>query len=156
MRYDPASQPDNEMGYYLESRFEEWNECILRPLAYYCLHYPSTKPPTPSIVALAQRHMTLCENCILRCANYDRHGGTWLVLRRAFRSTLIILAAVVAYGPVQPPETWRELTSTTIITLTRWSAGVRDLQRMRRVLERVLSAVCDAEASRMVVENEAE
>ncbi|SPO01982.1 uncharacterized protein DNG_04655 [Cephalotrichum gorgonifer] len=152
MRYDPASQPNNEMGYYLEGRFEEWNECILRPLVYYCLHYPPTKPPTPSIVALAQRDMTLCENCILRCANHDRHGGTWVVLRRAFRCTLIMLAAVVADGPLRPPENWRELTSTSIGTFSKWSVGVRDLQRMRRVLERVFRAVCEVVATRMPVE----
>lgn len=153
MRYDAASQPHNEMGYYLESRLEEWNECILRPLVYYCLHYPPSKPPTPSITALAQRDMTLCVNCILRCASYDRHGGTWVVLRRAFRCTLIMLAAVVADGPLRPPENWRELTRTSIATLARWSVGARDLQRMRRVLERVFCAVCNLEADIMLVES---
>jgi hypothetical protein len=152
MHYDPDSQPNNEMGYYLEGRFEEWSECILRPLVYYCLHYPSTKPPTPSIVALAQRSMTICGNCILRCASHGRHGGTWALLRRAFRCTLIMLAAVVADGPLRPPENWQELTRTSIATLTRWSVGVRDLQRMRRVMERVFRAVCDIDATRMPVE----
>ena len=152
MRYDPSSQPNNEMAYYLEGRFEEWNECILRPLVYYCLHYPPAKPPTPAIAALAQRDMTLCVNCITRCAHHDRHGATWAVLRRTFRCTLIILAAVVADGPLRPPENWRELTSISIATLTRWSVGVRDLQRMRRVLDRVFRAVCNVEDARMPVE----
>src|SRR5687767_9412805 len=109
MRYDPSSQPNNEMGYYLEGRFEEWNESILRPLVYYCLHHPPEKPPTSSIAALAQRYMTLCVDSITRCSNHDRHGGTWFVLRRAFRCTLVILAAVVADGPLRPPENWPEL-----------------------------------------------
>ena len=149
MRYDPASRPNNEMAYYLEGRFEEWNEYILRPLAYYCLHHPPTKPPTPSIAALAQRHMTLCASCIVRCASHNRHGGTWMVLRRAFRCALIMLAAVVADGPLRPPENCRELTRLLLATLARWSAGVRDLQRMKRVLERVFNAVCELEATRM-------
>lgn len=152
MRYDPASRPDNEMGYYLEGRFEEWNECILRPLVYYCLHHPPAEPPPPPVAALAQRHMALCATCILRCADHGRHGGTWLVLRRAFRCTLIVLAAVVAGPPPRPPENWRELARTSIATLRRWEAGVRDLQRMRRVLERVFRAVCDVEDARMPVE----
>ena len=153
MRYDPASQPNNEMAYYLEGRFEEWNECILRPLVYYCLHYPSTKPPTPSIAALAQRGVTLCVNCIMRYTRHDRHGNTWVVLRRIFRCALIILATVIADGPLRPPENWRELTNISIATLSRWSTGVRDLQRMRRVLERVFHAVCDIEASRMPIDD---
>ena len=140
------------MGYYLEGRFEEWNEFILRPLLYYCLHYPPAKPPTPSVVALAQRGMALCATCILRCATHDRHGGTWVVLRRAFRCTLIILAAVVADGPLRPPGDWQELTRTSIATFVRWSAGLRDLQRMRRVLERVFRAVCRLEATRTSID----
>lgn len=143
MRYDPASQPDNEMGYYLESRFEEWNESIIRPLVYYCLHHPPTRPPTPAIADLAQCYMELCVDCITRSSSYDRHGGTWFVLRRAFRFTLVILAAVVADGALRPPNNWRELSQTTINTLTRWSPGVRDLQRMRRVLDRVYRSVCE-------------
>lgn len=144
MRYDPASQPNNEMGYYLEGRFEEWNEFILRPLVYYCLHYPPAEPPTPTITALAQRYMALCNDCIVRCSTYDRHGGTWFVLRRTFRCTLVVLAAVVADGPLRPPENWQDLSRLTLATLARWSSGVRDLQRMHMVLERVFHAVCDA------------
>jgi hypothetical protein len=143
MRYDPTSQPNNEMAYYLEGRFEEWNEVILRPLVYYCLHHPIERPPTPSIATLAQRYMTLCVDSIMRCVNHDRHGGTWFILRRAFRCTLVILAAVVADGTLRPPENWQDLSQTTLATLRRWSAGVRDLQRMRQVLDRVLRAVCD-------------
>lgn len=154
MRYDPTSQPNNEMAYYLEGRMEEWNECILRPLVYYCLHSPPGKPPPPAIVALGQRDMTLCVNCIMRCASHGRHGGTWVVLRRTFRCTLIILAAVLAEGPLRPPENWQELTGVSIATLRRWAPGVRDLQRMGRVLERVFRAVCEVDASRMPVEVE--
>lgn len=148
MRYDPASQPNNEMSYYLEGRFEEWNEFILRPLVYYCLHVPPTKHPSLDIAALAQDYMTLCTDCIMRCSHYDRHGGTWFVLRRAMRCSLVILATVVADGPLRPPENWQELSRVAIATLARWSVGVRDLQRMHQVLERVFYAVCDLEASR--------
>lgn len=154
MRWDPASQPNNEMAYYLEGRFEEWNECILRPLVYYCLHHPADAPPAPAVASLAQRDMTLCVNCIMRCASHGRHGGTWVVLRRTFRCTLIVLAAVVAGGPLQPPGNWRELTRISIATLGKWSVGVRDLQRMRRVLQRVFAAVCDSEDIRMPVEGQ--
>jgi len=157
MRYDPASQPNNEMAYYLEGRFEEWNEYVLRPLVYYCLHHPPTKPPTLSIASLAQRHMALCASCIVRCASHGRHGGTWMVLRRAFRCALIMLAAVVAAvgadgrGPslLRPPVNWTELTRLLLATLARWEVGVRDLQRMRSVLERVFRAVCVWESTRM-------
>lgn len=154
MRYDPSSKQNNEMGYYLQSRFEEWSECILRPLAYYCLHHPPTRPPSPAVATLAQHHMALCEDCILRCASYDRHGGTWMVLRRAFRSTVVMLAAVVAGGAVRPPANWRELAGVSIETFARWAVGVRDLQRMGRVLERVFGAVCELEDGRMEVEGE--
>jgi hypothetical protein len=149
MRYDPVSRPNNEMGYYLEGRFEEWNECILRPLVYYCLHYPPNKPPTHTIAALAQRYMTLCVICIMRCANHDRHGGTRVVLCRAFRCALIMMAAVVADGPLQPPDNWRELTNILVATVTRWSTGAQDLQRMRGVLQRVFNAVCGIEIARI-------
>lgn len=105
-------------------------------------------------MALAQRDMTLCMNCIQRCANHDRHGGTWAVLRRAFRCTLIMLAAVVADGPLQPPENWQELATTSIATFARWSPGVRDVQRMRRVLQRVFRAVCETKATEMAVDGQ--
>ena len=155
MRYDPSSQPNNEMGYYLEGRFEEWNESILRPLVYYCLHHPAKNPPSPTIVALAQQYMTLCTDCIMRCSTHDRHGGTWFIIRRSFRCTLVILAAVVAEEPLQPPQNWKELSRMTIETLKRWSPGVKDLQRMRRVLERVFNAVCERETGRASREGQA-
>lgn len=145
MRYEPTTAPSNEMGFYLMSRFEEWSECVLRPLAYYALHRPAPAP----VATLAQRHMALCERCILRCAGYDRHGGTWMVLRRAFRCALVMLAAVVAGGPVKAPEAWRELVGTAIGTLRRWEGGARDLGRMRRVLERAFWRVCEVVEERM-------
>lgn len=81
---------------YHESRFEGWDECILRPLVYYCLHYLPAKPPTSSIVALAQRDMVLCVNYVLRYAECDHHDSTWVVLRRAFRCMLMRAAGGLA------------------------------------------------------------
>ncbi|SPO01821.1 uncharacterized protein DNG_04494 [Cephalotrichum gorgonifer] len=148
IKFEPTNYPPNELAFYLQGRFEDWRECISRPLLYSYLHHPPHLSPSPQVIDVAQQEVALCADIILRSVNHHRHGGTWFVCRAAFRSAVLVLAVIVKGGEVRAPDNWWDLVKFSITTLERWSTEAVDLGRMKDSLEGLLNAVCERTGGR--------
>ncbi|KAF2176434.1 hypothetical protein K469DRAFT_678604 [Zopfia rhizophila CBS 207.26] len=143
IRFDPSGQPNNELSFYLQGRFQDWREYILRPLLYYALHHPTEHKPTQQILACAQESVNVCANSIIYNNHHYRHGGTWFTCRRTFTAALIILAVVLkGERGLQPPANWHSLMKMALTTLGRWGAEAADVEHMRVTLERLFQETC--------------
>lgn len=140
LRFDESGPPENEFSFYLQGRFGEWKDYVLRPLIYYAIH--TTTQVRPEILALAQQGIDGCAAVILRNAHHQRHGGTWFVTRRMFSSALTILAVVIRAGDVVPPANWPAFVRLALTVLSRWSGECHDVEKMRQALEDLFARVC--------------
>ena len=138
--FDHLQHPNDEYSFFLQSRFLDWRETALRPLLYIFLH-DSSSPPRHDVLELSREAVSIAADIVLRCDHHHRHGGTWLIARKAFLCALLILAVVVKNGEVKPPPEWHNLIRIALKTLERWSSKSSDIQLMREVLEKVFASV---------------
>lgn len=142
IRFDPAAEPDNELSFYLQGRFYEWRDHILRPFLYYVLHRNATQAMTPRILSCAQQCVLACANGIPYYDRHHRHGGTWFVCRAMFTFAMTILAVVIGGDQdLRPPTDWDALLDTAISMLRRWESQASDVGVMRSLLERLVTTV---------------
>lgn len=143
IRFQETEPAANEFSFYLQARFGEWTDLVLRPLIYYTIHTTHNQIH-PEIINLAQQGIDGCATAIQRnFSHHHRHGGTWFVTRRMFSGALTILAAVVCDRHALPPTDWPSLIMLAHSFLARWSGESCDVERMRQVLEDVFYRVCN-------------
>ncbi|KAJ9137458.1 C6 transcription factor [Pleurostoma richardsiae] len=133
----------HELSFYLQGRFLEWREYLLRPFVYYALHQPLEAAGIgPYVGALAQQGVDLCAEMIPRHAHHHRHGGTWFVVRQTWMCAVILLACALRRGEARPPQNWPTLVKAALRTISRWKDDASDIQHMHAVLSRLFHDVC--------------
>ncbi|KIV93431.1 hypothetical protein PV10_04644 [Exophiala mesophila] len=167
LKLDATATQYQSLSFYLESRFQDWREYILRPLLYCALHQ-NHQPPTLEngsvtnqasrsaaphanshetyvhITRLAQQHVALSAQLIPQAFEHGRYGGTWQLCRRTFTGAMAILASVIS-PHLQAPDMWRHLCELAIKYLALWSAEAKSVEAMHRVLENLLRRVLDGQ-----------
>jgi len=145
IRFETAGQPDNELSFFLQGRFYQWRAYVLTPLLYCVLHNRDHQTMSPDVLTYAQEAVEVCANSILHNNNCHRHGGTWFVCRGSFSSALLILGVVLKANPeLAPPAGWDALVIIAINTLQRWESQSGEVRRLRKSLEQLAFAICDA------------
>ncbi|KAI1372746.1 hypothetical protein F4677DRAFT_456315 [Hypoxylon crocopeplum] len=153
---DCPGRPGNELSFFLQTRYLCVIELLYRPLLYCALHYhPSrTRVHYTDLFPLAQQSINASCILIRLVATHHCHGGTWILTRRSFGCSLL-LVAVARYkfhkgGPenrlsplgghcFQLPPDWLGVLRMTLASLRRWEgSGARDVQWMRETLERLI------------------
>ncbi|KEF59381.1 uncharacterized protein A1O9_04225 [Exophiala aquamarina CBS 119918] len=141
LQFSNTAPKPQSLSFYLESRFQDWREYILRPLLYCALHHNwrQTRPQQlPPVIAAA--HIALCAHLIPRAFEHGRFGGVWLLCRRTFTCGMAIIASVIS-DELQGPEDWVDLCRLAIRFLAQWGAEARTVEAMRRVLEGLFERV---------------
>lgn len=163
IKFSDAEMPDNELAFFLKTRYLGCLEWISRPFLFYSITVAIFRPdPTVDsssavqlqvVTLLAQQCVDVCEQLIAIVSRHHRHGGIWALLRRSFGAALLLLAAAVSVTGVerrespglvtislQPSDDWQGSVGLAIATIRKWENGVADLCWMRQVLERLLEA----------------
>lgn len=162
LQFDGSATQHRSLSFYLESRFQDWREYILRPMLYCALHSDQLRPvntsklpSTPStpirlsastvseITKLAQEHIALCAELIPLASEHGRYGGTWLLCRRTFTCAMAILASVIADN-LQPPDNWTQLIQEALEYLRQWTPEAKSVEAMCGLLERLFGRVRQA------------
>lgn len=139
IRFERLGQAENEYAFFLQHRFLDWRENILRPLLYIFLHHPGQLPC--EVVQCGREAMQIASELIILSSQHHRHGSIWFVAYRTFACAMLILAVVIRYGDAEAPADWQWLITLALQTLRRWGLEARDIALMHTVLERLYTAV---------------
>lgn len=141
VRFDYTAEPDNELAFYLQGRFNQWRTYVSMPVLYYVLHRTDTQVLTSEILGFAQASIAVCVDTIVRSDRHNRHGGTWFCCRGTFLHALLIVGVVLRadINLVAPPN-WIDLVLLSISTLRKWEAQSTNILKLRTILEQLLSA----------------
>lgn len=136
------SESKNELGLHIRSRYLQCRMWIFRPFLHIMVH------ATPATLAEHRHHIeplaSTCLDSCMECINdvtfHHRHHGTWYVVRGAFASSLLLMAAAKA-GSVSMPSAWREGVNRTIKIIKLWDGHCRNLQISGEILETLLRQI---------------
>ncbi|KAI0376031.1 hypothetical protein F5Y04DRAFT_274053 [Hypomontagnella monticulosa] len=151
--------PGNELSFFLQTRYLCVIEWLHRPFLY-CIIYSNSLAQTSDyepLIRLAQRGIEASCALIRIIAAHHRHGGIWSLARRSFGCSLLLIASArynlqndnpgnqASFSMrryVRLPPGWRILVQITLATIRIWEgSGARDLQWMRKTLERLMELV---------------
>ncbi|KAJ8112654.1 hypothetical protein OPT61_g5025 [Boeremia exigua] len=142
IRFDQAGQPDNELSFYLQGRFDKWRIYVSMPVLYYVLHRTESQELAPEVLKFAQDSIAVYANSIVHTDQQNRHGGTWLCCRNTFSLALLILGVVLkADASLVPPRNWNQIVLLSISTLKKWESCAPDIYMLRTTLEQLWTAV---------------
>lgn len=145
LHLDPLTPADNELSFFLQGRFFEWRDYILRPLLFYVFHRPADQMLSPEILKCAQECVSACAEGIEHYSHHHRHGSTWHICRRTFTFALLLIGIVIKDDPrLSAPSNWQCLVTVSIATLRKWGSGEHpDLHLMWSTLESALGIISD-------------
>ena len=158
IRFDYNEPPDNELVYYIKSRFQLWQVIISRPVLYHMAHrldsdacQQRTTGATTTLLenepmelakSIARHCISTSADIILQYPYHHRHGGTWMACHGLFAQAMNILAAALSLGQVELPPDWPEIVKVAHHVLLRWSQEAADIDWMRTTLLHSFTAVC--------------
>lgn len=130
------SESTNELGLHIRSRYLLCRSWIFRPFLYIMVHAtPATLAEhRKNIEPLAYTCLETCMDCINDVTFHHRHHGTWYMVRVAFASALLILAAAKARFVSMPPG-WRDAIRRARVIVNRWNAESKNLQVSANILD---------------------
>lgn len=97
-------------------------------------------------VASARKGFQLCVERIERneAGFYQRHHGTWLMLRSCTRSALVLIAGARSHASSLLPKNWEAAVQSTLQLLRYWREESGDVMDRLEILETLMGArVCD-------------
>lgn len=142
IRFEESGLPDNELSFYLQGRFMEWREYVMRPILFYVLHRDTGSTCQPHILALAQKHVDLCADIISHSTYHHHHGGTWFVARHSFSCAVLILAVVQSPADLCPPRNWMDIVRYVIKYLATMGTMALNVAEMGVILQRLFVDIC--------------
>lgn len=93
---------DNELKYFLRSRYYLISELLYRPFLCYAIH--STTEVSVEVMELAHKGLQYALNYLVQSNHTHRHHGKWLQLRREVTAVSLLLAA--SKSSVEMPVGW--------------------------------------------------
>jgi hypothetical protein len=133
--------PENELAFYLQGRFLEWREYILRPFIFCALHQPPGHPCETPVLALAQEGIEVLAELVVHHSYNHRHGGTWFCARQTFLAGMVLAAAVLRAGKLQLPPNLPSLIKLALVTLDRLAPEATDIAMMASTLRDTCSGL---------------
>lgn len=132
------SESTNELGLHIRSRYLQCRSWIFRPFLYIMVHAtPATLAEhRKDIEPLAYACLESCMDCINDVTFHHRHHGTWYMVRVAFASALVLLAAAKARFVSMPPH-WKDAIRRTFYILNCWNADCKNLQVSTEILDTI-------------------